>query len=373
MATAPRVSFVVPCHRFGHLLADCVGSILSQTFEDLEVLIMDDCSPDNTPEVAATLTDPRVRYIRNERNLGHLKNYNRGLSLARGDYLWLISADDRLRRPYVVERFVKLLDVRPDVGYVFCPVMKFTAEGDTQLYGDHGAHDVIFNGHDFLRTLANGNSVPAPSGLVRRSCYERISMFPLDMPFAGDWYMWSAFALFTNVGYLADPMVGYRVHTGNMTLDFKKRVDALVRDELAVLWAMKALAESASLPSIARLYLDRIAWYYATHVGFKVSRNWSHGISTDEFERSLDEHCSNGSERRTIRAMTYAFLADCCHERGDDRSARRWYDEALEQKPRDIKTRVKRLFLKSGSAGRAARRIVDRLRSSPGGALAAYD
>ena len=78
----PRVSFIVPCHRLAHLLADCVGSILSQTFQDLEVLIMDDCSPDHTPEVAATLTDPRVRYIRNEQNLGHLRNYNRGLSLA---------------------------------------------------------------------------------------------------------------------------------------------------------------------------------------------------------------------------------------------------------------------------------------------------
>ena len=369
----PRISVVVPCYRLGHLLADCVESILSQTYTDLEVLIMDDCSPDNTAEVAATLTDPRVRYVRNDPNLGHLKNYNRGLSLARGDYMWLISADDRLRRPYVAERFVKLLDARPDVGYVFCPVMKFTSDGDTHVYGGHGVRDVIFNGHDFLRTLANGNAVPAPSGLVRRSCYERISMFPLDMPFAGDWYLWSAFALFTNVAYLAEPMVGYRVHTGNMTLDFKKRVDALVQDELRVLWAMKALAESASISSIARLYLDRIAWYYATHVGFKVSRNWSHGISTEQFEQSLDKHCSNPSERRTIRAMTYAFLADCCHEGGDDGAARRWYNAALEQNPREIKTRLKRLLLKGGAAGRAARHIVDRLRATPDGALAVYD
>ena len=368
----PRVSVVVPCYRLGHLLADCVGSILSQTFEDLEVLIMDDCSPDNTPEVAVALTDPRVRYIRNEHNLGHLRNYNRGLSLARGEYLWLISADDRLRRPYVAERFVKLLDARPDVGYVFCPVMKFNDDGDTHLYGEHGADDVVFNGHDFLRRLANGNSVPAPSGLVRRSCYERISMFPLNMPFAGDWYLWSAFALFTNVGYLAEPMVGYRVHTGNMTLDFKKRVDALVQDELRVLWAMKALAESASIPSIVGLYLNRIAWYYATHVGFKVSRNWSHGISIEEFERSLSEHCSNDSDRRAIRAMTYAFLADCCHAGGDDGLARRWYDAALEQKPREIRTWLKRRLLNCGAAGRAARHIVDRLRS-PGGALVVYD
>ena len=368
----PRVSFIVPCHRLAHLLADCVGSILSQTFEDLEVLIMDDCSPDHTPEVAATLTDPRVRYIRNEQNLGHLRNYNRGLSLARGEYLWLISADDRLRRPYVLERFVKLLDARPDVGYVFCPVMKFTEERETEIYGAHGDRNRIFFGHDFLRTLANGNSVPAPSGLVRRSCYERISMFPLDMPFAGDWFLWSAFALFTNVGYLAEPMVGYRHHNANMTLGFKKRLDALVRDELNVLWAMKELAESVPAPAIERLYLDRIAWYYATHVGFKVSRNWSHGMSVEDFERSLIELCAEESERRAIRAVTYAFLADCYRDCGDERLARTWYDAALAQR-RDLKTRLKRLLLASGAVGRGARQIVARLRPSMREAVGVHD
>ena len=69
-ATDPMVSFVVPCHKLAHWLPDCVASILSQTCRDFEVLIMDDCSPDNTSEVARSFQDPRVRYIRNETNLG---------------------------------------------------------------------------------------------------------------------------------------------------------------------------------------------------------------------------------------------------------------------------------------------------------------
>jgi glycosyltransferase involved in cell wall biosynthesis len=57
---------------------------------------MDDCSPDNTPEVARSLQDPRVKHIRNNPNLGHLRNYNKGISLSRVKYVWLISADDYL-------------------------------------------------------------------------------------------------------------------------------------------------------------------------------------------------------------------------------------------------------------------------------------
>jgi glycosyltransferase involved in cell wall biosynthesis len=339
----PRVSFIVPCYRLAHLLADCVDSILSQTFEDLEVLIMDDCSPDDTPRVAAAFTDPRVRYVRNDSNLGHLQNYNKGLSLARGDYLWLISADDRLRRPYVVERFVKRMDARRDAGYIFCPVMKFEGDRETEVYGSQGSTDTVFEGHDFLRVLVEGNSVPAPSGMVRRSCYEQISMFPLDLPFAADWFLWSAFALHMNVVYLAEPMVSYRVHTGNMTLDFKRRTDALVRDEIAVMWRMKALAESVRAPAVARRYRRGIAWYYATHVAFKIARDWRLGMSLEDFDRSLAEHCPSERERAFMRSVAYGFVADQYYQADDAGRARQWYRAALAERPRDIKTRLKLL------------------------------
>src|SRR3984893_10188043 len=121
MKTHPKVSFVVPCYKLAHLLPECVNSILAQTFADFEILIMDDCSPDDTPKVAQSFQDLRVRHVRNEPNLGHLRNYNKGIDLARGEYIWLISADDRLRCSYVLEKYVALLDQHPKVGYVFCP------------------------------------------------------------------------------------------------------------------------------------------------------------------------------------------------------------------------------------------------------------
>ena len=119
----PKVSFIVPCYNLAHLLADCVNSILMQSYTNFEVLIMDDCSPDHTPEVARSFSDHRVRHIRNESNLGIIGNYNRGIGLSRGDYIWLISADDYLQRDYVLHRYVQVLESHPKVGYVFCPVV----------------------------------------------------------------------------------------------------------------------------------------------------------------------------------------------------------------------------------------------------------
>src|ERR1035437_2272954 len=96
----PKVTFVVPCYNLAHLLPECINSILTQSYEDFEILIMDDCSPDATPQVAQSFRDPRVKHIRNEKNLKHLANYNKGISMARGAYVWLISADDLLFKPY---------------------------------------------------------------------------------------------------------------------------------------------------------------------------------------------------------------------------------------------------------------------------------
>ena len=115
----PTVSFIVPCYKLAHLLPDCVHSILMQTYRDFEVLIMDDCSPDATPQVAQSFQDPRVKHIRNDPNLGHLRNYNHGIGLSRGKYIWLISADDFLRRPYILQRYVELMENHPQIGFTF--------------------------------------------------------------------------------------------------------------------------------------------------------------------------------------------------------------------------------------------------------------
>ena len=161
-----------------------------------------------------------------------------------------------------------------------------------------------------------------------------------------------------NVAYLAEPMVSYRVHAGNMTLDFKKRTDALVCDELLVLWGMKALAESARASAVARMYLDEIGWYDGTHVAFGISRQWRYGMSLEQFDESLDVHCAARAEREFIRSLTYSFLADQYREMGDVSLARRFYRAALLERPTDLKTRAKLLLLRGGAAGRGARYLL---------------
>jgi glycosyltransferase involved in cell wall biosynthesis len=335
-----------------HLLPDCVNSILAQTYRDLEVLIMDDCSPDNTSEVARSFRDRRVSHIRNEVNLGHLANYNRGIELARGTYVWLISADDQLRRSYVLHRYIQLLDARPEVGFVFCPAMRFQDGSDISVYGACGDRDTVWRGHDFLRShLLGGNIVPSPSGLARRECYERVGRFPLDLPFAGDWYMWAVFALAWDVGYFREPMVGYRDHELNMTKTFKKQARLLVADELEVLWRLFDLVKSIGRPNLADATQRAIADQYAYRAVSRARDADAIGLSVEEFEGDLARRGASRKVIAGILARIYAALGDQHHDAGDLPSARACYARSLSHDPSELRTVAKYALLHLGKPG----------------------
>ena len=126
---APRVSVVIPCYRYGGYLPDAVASVLDQDGLDIDVLVVDDASPDDSAEVAHRLAaaDPRVSVMVHERNAGHIQTYNDGLSRATGDYVVLLSADDLLPRN-ALTRAVALMEAHPRVGLVYGYARSFTEQ-----------------------------------------------------------------------------------------------------------------------------------------------------------------------------------------------------------------------------------------------------
>jgi glycosyltransferase involved in cell wall biosynthesis len=335
METCPLVSFVVPCYKLGHLLQECVDSILTQTYSHLEVLIMDDCSPDDTETVAHSYDDPRVRYIRNEHNLGHLRNYNKGIALSNGHYVWLISADDKLRRPYILERYVRLMEEHPNVGYICCPGIGLHNSRETGLVrkcGYFGSRDRIFNGRDFIKiSLRKGYGLLSPSVMVRRDCYERVSTFPLDMPHQGDWYLWIRWAIECDVAYFCEPMVNYRDHELNMMKDLVRRVpETVFRDEVNVLWRTKQISEQKGFHAIASQCAELVAEKYARAAAARLYDNvGSFPTSPEECERALRIHARNDLEYTRLRAVFFDFLGNKHWRHGKYRHARESYSVAV--------------------------------------------
>jgi len=354
----PTVSFVVLCYKLAHLLHECVNSALSQTYKDFEILIMDDCSPDNTGEVAGSFQDPRVRYIRNEKNLGVLGNVNEGVRLSRGKYVWIISADDYLRRPYIMQRYVELLESNPQVGYTFCSgvCVRNGQEMEVLSYSKYRDQDEIISGKKLLRDLLYRNFVLAPSVLVRRECYEKISLYPLfvefggvkiDMVWAADWYLWCLFALSFDVAYFAEPMVGYREHDQSISSSLsmsQEKLKLCAAADIAVAWMIRRKADESGLKALSKVCLQAVANEYASHGESKRYRNSNSWMSVSDFEESLCRSTQDENERNWIRARFYAARGDGLYSRGKISSARTFYLAGLRRDPTMAKTYAKLLF-----------------------------
>lgn len=219
LTTRPRVTVVVPCYNYGHFLPDAVGSALDQEGVEVDVIVVDDASPDGSVAVAHALaaSDARVSVVAHERNARHIATYNDGLSRATGDYVALLSADDQLA-PGSLARSAALMQSRPGVGLVYGAAPTFT---DSPPQVQHGAATTwsVWTGERWLRRVCRSgrNCIVNPEALMRRSVLEEIGGYDAELPHTADMDLWMRAALVAGVGRVNGPAQAYyRDHGGNM-------------------------------------------------------------------------------------------------------------------------------------------------------------
>lgn len=129
----PKISVLIPTYNTREeYLREAIESVLRQTFADFEFIILDDCSPDpNVEKVVKSYADSRIRFYKNEQNIGISKTRNKLIELARGEYLAVMDHDD-VSLPERFEKEAAYLDTHPDVGLVSCKAEKFPHGGLTK-------------------------------------------------------------------------------------------------------------------------------------------------------------------------------------------------------------------------------------------------
>ncbi|MFE7223385.1 glycosyltransferase family 2 protein [Nocardioides sp. NPDC057577] len=220
LRTRPSVSVVIPCYNYGRYLPQAVAGALAQDGVDVDVLIVDDASPDGSADVARSLAaaDPRVDVLVHERNTGHIQTYNDGLSRVRGDYVTLVSADDVLM-PDALTRAVALMEHHPGVGLVYGYARSFT---DDLPVGPRRTRSwSVWSGRDWLGTAARQGRcfLVSPEAVMRREALEQTDGYDPRLPHSGDFDMWLRTAVRWDVGRVDGPIqAAYRVHDANMHL-----------------------------------------------------------------------------------------------------------------------------------------------------------
>jgi hypothetical protein len=211
----PRVSVAIASYNYGRYLRDCLRSVLSQEDVELEAIVVDDASTDETPEVAASFaeSDPRVTVIRHEANRGHIATFNEGLRAASGDYLLKLDADDMLA-PGALARAAAVMEEHPRVGLVYGRPRHF--EGSPpRMDAEAATGCVVWAGRDWLaeRCRVGRNCISNPEALVRGSLLREIGYYDARLPHTFDFEMWMRLAAVGDVARVEGAVQGlYRVH-----------------------------------------------------------------------------------------------------------------------------------------------------------------
>lgn len=236
-----RVSVIVPAYNYGRYLREAIESIQAQDFDDLEILVVDNASTDDTQAVLASIHEPRMRVLTLEVNQGLSGAFNLGLENARGEYVAYLDADDRWC-PGKLRRQVELMDAEPGVGVVFCNFAWFDSEGvrpRTQFdifpeIGQLPSEPTRAGGGrritaDTFSAFVEMDDPPAwlQTMLLRREVLEGVRLVP-GMRLCQDTHFGLRVYRRADTAYLPEPLAEVRRHDSNLTRDLSEMTHAKV-------------------------------------------------------------------------------------------------------------------------------------------------
>lgn len=285
----PRYSVVIPTYNSARFVGETLDSVLRQRDADLELIVIDDGSRDETPALVERCADPRIRFLR-QPNAGGARARNRGFALCRGEMVLFLDADDRLH-PTALARLGHALAQDPGATLAYGNAARIDPAG-RRLDRDGAPWFSPRPGGDVLATLLVHNFIRCPgAALVRADALRRRGAFKPQVVPGADWELWCRMAAAGRFVFVAaEPVVEYRVHAASMTAT--QRLDA------ARLWP--PIEEVYSLPEIVARFPPRRL-------------------------RRL---------RRRREAASYARLAAECLRHGDWQPARRFLLQSLRRRPR---------------------------------------
>lgn len=208
----PSVSVLIPTYNRARFLPDAIRSVLGQTWTDLEVIVIDDGSTDDTATAVRTIADARVHYIRQPHGgLGHA--LNAGLRAARGHYIARLDSDD-LWLPNMLEHEVAVLEANPhlDVVYARGQGMNVNALPLANVWGVPLAFP-----NDALRSMLYGDSTCVITIVARRHCFDSVGLYDESLPLGEDWDMCLRLARRHRFAFLDEITARFRRHDDNIT------------------------------------------------------------------------------------------------------------------------------------------------------------
>lgn len=270
----PKVTVIIPNYNHARYLPQRIDSVLGQTVQDIEVILMDDCSPDESRSIIDQYAtgDPRIRVVYNQQNSGStFKQWNKGFGFVTGEYIWIAESDD-LCEPDFLASLLPLLEADSSVVLAYCNSYNMdehgqvdsTWEGFLTELDAMWSRDFVADGLSLIRRfMSYRNIIPNASAVVlRASTLREVGRADENYRVVGDWLFWARVISRGKVAYLARPLNYFRTHANNARS--KNHVTGTSLEETSrVLGAMRAYGEPDHVfySKAVKLLMD--LWYHA--------------------------------------------------------------------------------------------------------------
>lgn len=209
------ISVIIPTYNRGNVIADAINTVLGQTYQNFEIIIVDDGSTDNTSEVVQSFGDFRIKYIYRENSGRPSIARNIGIKNATGEYIAFLDSDD-LWHPEKLEKQASVLENNKDVGLVTNRSLYKLFDGQEIKIKRNLAKNQKEN---IIYILSSPDKVftGTPTLLIRKVCFERVGLFDETMKFCEDWDLFFRISLVYGI-YNVDEVLTYvRIHSEGMS------------------------------------------------------------------------------------------------------------------------------------------------------------
>ncbi len=215
----PLVSVIMPTYNYAQFISDAIGSVLDQTYKNIELIVIDNYSEDNTEEIIASYSDTRIKYKKFRNNGIIAASRNLGISQSCGKYLAFLDSDD-LWKPTKIEKQIELLENNSNIFLVYT---RYTVVKNGLFRKNLPRRKRLRSGNAFIPLFLSNNFIGTSSVLLRNILKENTFLFDVDQKLRAieDYDLWLRIAKNKRIAFVDEPLVVCREHVSNTSIGIK--------------------------------------------------------------------------------------------------------------------------------------------------------
>ncbi len=229
----PQVSVIIPTYNQAKFIGEAIDSVLNQTYQDFEIIVVDDGSTDRTKEVLDKYKDS-IRYIYQE-NRGPAAAKNKGILASQGKYIATLDSDD-VWLPRKLEFQIDLLESNEQLDLVYADAYRINLKSQGLSKETYFQRYKPYSGR-VLDKLLLDNFIPSLAVMMRRRCLDKVGLFDESLYTGEDWDLWLRIAKESNLDFINFPLGTRRIHKSNITRESEER---MILNDIKILNKMMA-------------------------------------------------------------------------------------------------------------------------------------